>query len=155
MKNDNKVVLRFSKAQRIVHWIFAISFLTLAFTGMLFMFSRLGILSNISVLTYGGASRWIHRIAAFTLAVAPIIYFFTDRRGFKELVTDSFHYDKDDIEWLKPKNMVKNYMIGRAINMPPQERINAGEKFHHAVIIMLYFFLGTTGLWNFYCSRST
>lgn len=145
MGDYKRVVLRFSKAQRFVHWLFAISFLVLAFTGLLLMFSRLGPLADIAWLAKGGVSRWIHRIAAIGFAIAPVIYFFADREGLKALVKESFTYDKDDAAWAHPKNLIR-YFTGRAVGMPPSGRLNAGEKFHHAIIILAYFALVGTGI---------
>jgi formate dehydrogenase subunit gamma len=152
MKKETRVVLKFSKAQRIVHWTFAISFLVLAFTGLTLMFAKIGILlhipwlAKVGLLASGGYTRMIHRLFAVSFAIAPVIYFFADREGLKELIKDSFTYDEDDKEWVKPKYMLKNYFFGKAKGLPPQGRITGGERFHHAVIIFVYFIMLITGV---------
>jgi formate dehydrogenase subunit gamma len=135
----DRQIRRFSKAQIICHWLFAGSFLVLALTGIMVMIPQL------HYLTRGGVTRIIHRVAAVIFIVTPFIYFFTDRAGLKALVKESFTYDKDDIQWVMPKNIIK-YLFGKAKDMPPSGRLNAGEKFHHAVIILLWFLLVGTGI---------
>ena len=73
----------------------------------------------------------------------PVIYLVVDRRGAKELLIDSFRYDKDDREWLK--HMLR-YVMGHAAEMPPQGRLNAGQKLHHAAVILVSAAIVASGL---------
>jgi formate dehydrogenase subunit gamma len=137
MQTTPELVARFSKAQRFAHWAFASAFAILAATGLLLMVKAL------STLTAGGASRILHRHAAAVLLAAPLYYLFFDRAGLKRLLCDSFRYDADDLRWLKA---MPRYVFGRAKGMPPQGRINAGEKLHHAAIVILFFMVSLSGL---------
>jgi formate dehydrogenase subunit gamma len=144
-------VLRYRTKQRIVHALLATSFVALLATGLVLLWGPLGPLAA------GGTSRLIHRIGAVMFLSVPVAYLILDREGAKELVYDSFHYDKDDIAWFKA---MYRYFLGHAVDMPPQGRLNAGQKVHHAAVIivsatvvvsglLMWFFkpmLGATGL---------
>lgn len=144
-------VLRYRTKQRIVHALLATSFVALLATGLVLLWGPLGPLAA------GGTSRLIHRIGAVVFLSVPVAYLILDRAGAKELVYDSFHYDKDDIAWFKA---MYKYFLGHAVEMPPQGRLNAGQKLHHGAVIvvsatvvvsglLMWFFkpmLGATGL---------
>jgi len=144
-------VLRYRTKQRIVHALLATSFVALLVTGLVLLWGPLGPLAA------GGTSRLIHRIGALVFMSVPVAYLIFDRAGAKELVYDSFHYDKDDVAWFKA---MYKYFLGHAVEMPPQGRLNAGQKLHHGAVILvsatvvvsgllMWFFkplLGATGL---------
>lgn len=120
-------LLRYRVGQRIVHAVLATSFLMLLFTGLMILWQPL------TQFARDGTSGIIHRIGAGLFILVPILYLIVDRRGAKELLVESFTYDKDDIEWFKHAG---RYFIGRAVGMPPQGRLNAGQKLHHAGVVV-------------------
>jgi len=130
-------IVRFSQAQRIAHWVFTVAFFLLTITGLFL------IIPALSGLAANGMSRLVHRIAAVIFLLIPVYYAVVDGRGLKQLIRDSFTYGKDDLRWLAA---FPRYVLGFAKNMPPQGRINAGEKLHHALIIVLYFVISLSGL---------
>lgn len=130
-------VLRYSRAQRFVHWLLTLAFLALAATGLLLVFRPA------AGLTAGGTSRLVHRAFAVVLLAVPVLYALLDWGGLKRLVRDSFTYDRDDLAWFKH---MPGYFLGKAHNLPPQGRINAGEKLHHAAIIIGYVAISVSGL---------
>ena len=144
-------ILRYRTKQRIVHAMLATSFVALLATGLVLLWGPLGGLAA------GGTSRLIHRIGAVVFLAVPVAYLVLDREGAKELVYDSFRYDKDDVAWFRT---MYRYFLGHAAEMPPQGRLNAGQKLHHAAVIvvsatvvisglLMWFFkpaLGATGL---------
>ena len=81
----------------------------------------------------GGGSRLIHRAGAVIFMLIPLAYLLFDRPAAKELLWDSFHYDRDDWEWLKH---VYRYFFGHAAEMPAQGRLNAGQNLHHAGVVL-------------------
>ena len=93
--------------------------------------------------------RWRHialgpsRIAALGYMAVPILYWFIDRDAAKELLWDSFHYDRDDWAWLKASY---RYFLGNAEGMPPQGRLNAGQKLHHAGVVLVSASIVASGL---------
>ena len=137
MQAKSDLIKRFSTVQRVAHWTFTAAFLALTVTGLFLM---TGSLKELGV---GGGSRLIHRIAAVIFLLAPVYYLLFDRQGMARLVKDSFTYDKDDLRWLLG---FPRYVLGRAKGLPPQGRINAGEKLHHAAIILLFVTVSVSGL---------
>ena len=137
MSASMKLVPRYRLAQRLSHWIFVAAFFVLLFSGL--------------ALFVPAVSEWIasvngrlaHRVAAIVLMLAPLFYLITDRKGLGQLLRDSFTYDKDDRAWF---THFIPYVFGKAKNLPPQGRINAGEKLHHAAIILGFLLIAITGL---------
>jgi len=134
---QHRKVLRYDVRPRIVHWLLAFSFLLLLITGMVIF------LPFLSHYASGGNSRLLHRIGAILFMAVPIVYIILDRPAAKELLWDSFHYDRDDMKWLAH---VYRYFMGHAENMPPQGRLNAGQKLHHAGVVIFSAFIVISGL---------
>jgi len=124
---EEQKLLRYRAGQRVVHALLASSFLILLITGMMLFWPPL------SQYAAGGMSRSIHRVGAVLFILVPIVYLIVDRHGAKELLVESFSYDKAAIAWLKK---VPRYFFGRAVDMPPQGRLNAGQKLHHAGVVI-------------------
>lgn len=133
----DREVLRYRKRPRIVHAILASSFLILLLTGLPILWSPL------SFLAAGGITRWLHRVAAIGFMSVPFVYWFADRDGAKELMVDSFKYGRDDYRWLK---RFWSYAFGHTANMPKQGRLNAGQKMHHALVMLLSASIVASGL---------
>jgi formate dehydrogenase subunit gamma len=130
-------ILRYRKRPRIVHAMLAGSFLVLLLTGLIVLWPPL------SGLAAGGFTRWLHRVAAVVFIAVPFVYLLVDREGAKELMVDSFKYDRDDYRWLK---RVWSYAFGHTANMPKQGRLNAGQKLHHAAVMLLSAAIVVSGL---------
>ena len=133
----DREVLRYRKRPRIVHAILASSFLLLLLTGLVVLWSPLSFLAS------GGTTRWLHRVGAIGFMSVPIIYLIVDREGAKELMVDSFKYGRDDWRWLK---RIWSYLFGHTANMPKQGRLNAGQKLHHAAVMLLSASIVASGL---------
>ena len=130
-------ILRYRTRQRIVHAIMATSFLVLLVTGLALVWSPLAFLAA------GGWSRYLHRIAAVGFISVPILYILLDRPGAKEVLVESFQYDKDDVAWF---TKMYRYALGRTSDMPPQGRLNAGQKLHHGAVIIFSAVIVVSGL---------
>ena len=145
--NGEQMVLRYRRRQRIIHAVMAVSFLILLFTGLALVWSPLAFIAA------GGWSRYLHRIAAIGFMSVPILYIVLDRPGAKEIVTESFKYDSDDVAWFKSFYC---YVFGRTAKMPPQGRLNAGQKLHHSAVIIFSASIVATGIimWGFKSSLS-
>src|SRR5574337_462472 len=135
-------VLRYHPVQRWLHWIGATGFLLLLLTGLALLWSPL------SFLAVGGISRQLHLIGAVLFVVWPFLYAILDGREFKDLVVESFRYERDDVRWLL---RVPGYFLGHVRQMPPQGRLNAGQKLHHAGTMLGYLTVAVSGiaLWYF------
>jgi formate dehydrogenase subunit gamma len=136
-KNHDGEILRYRTKQRIVHAVMASSFLILLITGLALVWSPLAWLAA------GGWSRYLHRIAAIGFMSVPFLYIVLDRPGAKEVLLESFKYDKDDVAWFR---YMYRYAIGRTAEMPPQGRLNAGQKLHHSAVIVFSAVMVLTGL---------
>jgi len=130
-------ILRYRVRQRIVHAIMASSFLILLITGLALVWSPLAFIAA------GGWSRYLHRIAAVGFISVPFLYLLLDRAGAKEVLIESFKYDRDDVVWFKK---MYRYALGRTSEMPPQGRLNAGQKLHHSAVIVFSAVIVATGL---------
>ena len=136
-KTHEGQILRYRTRQRIVHAIMASSFLILLITGLALVWSPLAFLAA------GGWSRYLHRIAAVGFISVPILYLLLDRPGAKEVLIESFKYDRDDVAWF---TKMYRYGLGRTSDMPPQGRLNAGQKLHHSAVIVFSAVIVASGL---------
>lgn len=141
-------ILRYRRGQRIIHAVMASSFLILLITGLALVWSPMAFIAA------GGWSRYLHRIAAVAFMSVPVLYIVLDRSGAKEVLVDSFRYDRDDIAWF---TKMYRYALGRTAEMPPQGRLNAGQKLHHSVVIVFSAFSVVSGLilWWFKADLTT
>lgn len=135
-----RFVRRYLPAQRLVHWLGVITFLTLLLSGIVL------IVSPLAPLAAGGNTRLIHRIAVVPFMLLPILYVVLNSKQAIELLKESFTYTRDDIEWFKH---MPAYFLGRTEGLPPQGRINAGQKIHHAATFMMFITIAASGfvLW--------
>ena len=135
-----RFVKRYLPTQRLIHWIGVPTFLVLLLSGVIL------IASPLAPLAAGGNSRMIHRIAVVPFMLLPILYAVLNRKEAIELLKESFTYTRDDIEWFKH---MPAYFLGRTKGLPPQGRINAGQKIHHASTFMMFNFIAASGfvLW--------
>jgi formate dehydrogenase subunit gamma len=120
-------ILRYRCGPRIVHALLALSFLLLLGSGLTLLVPFL------SGLAAGGGLRRLHYIGAVLFMLVPVLYLIVDRPAVKELLWDSFHYDRDDWQWLWQSY---RYFMGYCERMPPQGRLNAGQKLHHAGVVI-------------------
>jgi len=135
--NGDQQILRYRSRQRIVHAVMASSFLILLITGLALVWGPLAFLAA------GGWSRYLHRIAAVGFMSVPFLYLILDRSGAKEVLGESFKYDRDDVSWFR---YMYRYALGRTAEMPPQGRLNAGQKLHHSAVIVFSAVIVISGL---------
>jgi formate dehydrogenase subunit gamma len=131
------MVRRYVPAQQVIHWIGVISFFTLLLTGLALLVPPL------SFLTRGGASGVIHRIGAVAFILLPALYMLRMPRKALELVRESFTYGREEWEWFK---RMPGYFLGSTRHLPPQGRLNAGQKLHHAATFMMFNSVAVSGL---------
>ena len=134
------LVKRYQSTQRLIHWLGVPTFLTLLISGVVL------IASPLAPLAAGGITRQIHRIAVVPFMLLPILYVVLNPKQAMELLKESFTYTRDDIAWFKH---MPAYFLGRTKGLPPQGRINAGQKLHHAATFMMFNFIAWSGfvLW--------
>ena len=135
--SHDDLLLRYRIGQRVVHALLASSFLVLLITGLAL------IVPFMQPLAQNGTSRILHRVAAVLFMAVPVVYLVVDWRGALELLKESFTYDRDDLEWGKRSY---RYFFGHAVDMPPQGRLNAGQKVHHAGVVIFSALVVASGL---------
>lgn len=137
--NQHKI-LRYTPPERLVHWLGAGSVLLLLLTGLVLLWRPLGFLAA------GGYSRLLHRAGAVLFLAAPLLYAVLNRTHLRRLLSEPFTYTRDDLRWLI---MAPRYFFGHAKEMPPQGRINAGQKLHHAGTFIAFVTVALSGfaLW--------
>ena len=118
----SRKVLRYLPAQRWVHWMGATGFILLLVTGLVLEWPPL------SPLAAGGGSRLLHRVGAVMYILWPILYAILHPKELVQVIQESLTYGRDEWEWFK---RMPGYFMGRASQMPPQGRVNAGQKIHH------------------------
>ncbi len=110
-----RLIERFTSLERITHWTVAISFLTLAFTGLLMLFGKYIVLPVFGHTVFGWLAylcKNIHNFVGPVFTVSLIVMFAI-------FVKDNFP-GKGDLQWLKN--------LGGARGHASAGRFNAGEK---------------------------
>jgi len=135
-------VLRFSKGERLSHWVHAISFFVLLITG-------LGVYSSFfqpAMAIFGGihAAQIIHRIAAvFFVVVVGLLFFVGNPRFHWRWLKFTFNFTKADLQHVSA--FPKEFFGGHG-NYPPQDKYNGGEKINSLITIFGTIFITLSGI---------
>lgn len=131
-------VERFTRTERAVHWVQAISFLILLITGFALMLPVVeGLFGHREFL------REIHLTCAFLFAFGPTIVALSgDRASLGRDVEAVDTWDSDDLRWLVPFPVLR--AVG--IRTPPQGRFNAGQKLNAIFVLWSTLFFTISGL---------
>jgi formate dehydrogenase subunit gamma len=134
-------IVRFNDLERFAHWLTAVSFLTLAFTGLNTAFGRkllLPLMGEGAFAHWSATAKLLHNFVAFPFMLSILLVFVL-------WVKDNF-LTRVDIVWLK--------QLGGLFDgsHPPSEKFNFGEKTMFWSVILLGGALSATGillLWPF------
>ncbi len=137
MATSPRKVLRYLPAQRWIHWMGATGFVLLLVTGLILEWPPL------AGLAAGGGSRLLHRAGAVMYILWPIAYAALNPQALWHVIVESLTYGPDEWEWFK---RMPGYFVGRAHRMPPQGRVNAGQKLHHLGVGGASLVVAVTGL---------
>lgn len=129
-------VLRFTRTERAVHWVHAVTFLTLLATGSILSTSILeGLVGHRALL------REIHLASAFFFVFGPGL---VARAGNRMAVRDDARamdrWSADDVRWLAHPS------VDPTAKTPPQGKFNAGQKLNGIFTLYATFAFGLTGL---------
>jgi formate dehydrogenase subunit gamma len=133
-----KEVEMYRRPTRILHWVHLFSFCILFLTGLVLFIPQLGILAQ------GSWTRIIHRIAAAVFIISPLIYMPMNWKSTKEGIKLAFSWGKNDLDWLKAAPQY--YFLGDEAAMPPQGRMNTGQKLWWFIVIVFGTIFVITGL---------
>lgn len=130
---------RFDATERLFHWAFAIPFLLTFLTGLGLYFPELAKLAGNRELV-----RDAHRFAGlFTVLLPAVVLLLGDRRNLRRDVHDIDLWSRDDRQWFRAWLWRK---IGGRDRLPPQGRLNSGQKFNAVLTAGCLFWLSLTGL---------
>jgi formate dehydrogenase subunit gamma len=139
-------IRRFSRTERLAHWLLAVCFFVLLGSGLaLYLPSLAGHVAR-------PTAKSIHLYAAVALGVGLVlVVLLGDRRGFRGTLRDLDRFDRDDARWLAggPRRVV----TGEA--PPPQGRFNAGQKLNAALVSGVMVVMAVTGFLLWYGERDT
>jgi len=131
-------VEKYSKPVRVLHWVHTGSFILLFLTGLVLFIPQLGFLAQDSW------TRLIHRIAALTFVVVPIIYLSFNWNASWKAIREAFNWGSADIGWLQAAP--RYYFLGDEKGMPPQGHMNTGQKMWWFMVIVFSVIFILTGL---------
>ncbi len=137
MTSSAKIVRRYEPEQRVVHWCGVALFGILLVTGVALLFRPAAFLA------VGGYSRALHRVAAIPFMLLPLAYAALMRREARELVRESLTFHRDDLAWFRH---MPSYVLGSTAGLPPQGKLNAGQKLHHAGTFTMFVTVSVSGL---------
>jgi formate dehydrogenase subunit gamma len=138
---NSKKVLRFTKGERISHWVHAIAFFLLLFTGLGIFNTSFQPLMTI----FGGIqiARLIHRGAAIVFVVIVGLMFVVGNPSQHwEWLKSVFKFSKED--WQHVRAFPKEFFGGHG-DYPPQDKYNGGEKINSLITIFGSFFITVSG----------
>lgn len=131
-------IVRFTRTERGVHWVQALSFLVLLISGLVLALPQFE-----SFVGHRDLLREIHLSAAFFFFFGPaIVAFAGDRRSVALDVGAVDVWDSDDIRWLIPFPLLRAF----GITTPPQGRFNAGQKLNAIFVVWSSVTFTVTGL---------
>lgn len=131
-----RLVRRYLPTQRWVHWVGVATFLALLLSGIALLVPAFAFLAA------NGWTRFIHRVAIAPFILLPLIYALLNPKEALDLIRESFTYTRDDLEWFKH---MPAYFMGHTKGLPPQGRINAGQKLHHASTFLMFIAVSVSG----------
>lgn len=134
-----KEIRQFNAQQIAVHWLHTAAFLALLVTG-LFIF-----IPSLSFLTGGShISRYVHRVFAVAYMGVPIFFLVTDPKGFAGSIRQILAWGRNDWLWLKAAPGY--YFLNREEKMPPQEKMNTGQKLWYLLVLVASLLIIVSGL---------
>jgi len=138
----NHPMIRFRKRTIVLHWVHTGAFLILAVTGAIMLLQE-DVYSNIYV------AQILHRAAAVIFIAVPVLGYFIAPRSSAGFIKESLKFGTEDIKWIVAAP--DYYFGGPEERMPPQGRLNSGQKFWQSVVIVTGLIFVITGipLWVF------
>lgn len=122
-----KVLTRYSKQVRILHWVTAITWTILFITGLILF------VPAFSGAAEGSITTLLHHWAAIIVCVWAGVFFVLNPKGSMEGIKFAFKWGKDDIGWAKAA--VGYYFFGKEDKMPPQDHMNTGQKMWWVLVL--------------------
>ncbi len=137
-----KEILRFRASERQLHWAIAIPFMVCYSTALILV----TVYNPDPSRPYRAIFSWIHRLSGVCLFLLPLVTFLRHRRDlslhFRNVLT-VWRWRLDDVKWLI---LMGPSTFNKRIELPDQEKFNAGEKINFLVLTATYPVYLLTGL---------
>ncbi len=135
-------ILRFRPSERQLHWSIAIPFMVCYTTALILV----TVYNPDPTRPYRALVSWIHRVSGVCLFVLPLTSFIRHRHDlilhFGNLRT-AWRWRIDDLKWLF---LMAPATFNKRIELPDQEKFNAGEKINFVFLSATYPIYLVTGL---------
>lgn len=134
-------LLRFTKGERLFHWVYFVAFAVLALTGAFLYLPWL----PFSIGEAGEMSRFIHRLFAVVLMAVPILTLVFSPRGFLADLKEGLSWRGEDLRALGIF-LTRYYWTGDSRGLPPQGKFTAGQKLNVTMQVLTFIVMAVTGL---------
>jgi formate dehydrogenase subunit gamma len=144
MSRPREVIIRYTKANRINHWITAICFVLLLLSGLSMFHPMLFFLSGL----FGGG-QWTRAVHPWIGCVLLLSYIGMIIQFWRANLPE-----RSDVEWMKS---ITHVLQNEEETVPPVGRNNAGQKFvfwSMALLVPVLFFSGLV-IWEVYFGEAT
>jgi formate dehydrogenase subunit gamma len=122
-----KVIERYTKGERILHWVTAVTWVVLFITGLFLFVPVFGGGAQ------GGVSTLLHHIAAIVVVAWAVRYFLWHPKESLKGIMFAFKWGMADFNWLKAAPAY--YFFGKEEKMPPQDHMNTGQKLWWLIVL--------------------
>ncbi|MCE5312771.1 MAG: formate dehydrogenase subunit gamma [Nitrospiraceae bacterium] len=135
--NNNNMVVMATAAERVFHWMFAISCLLLTLTGFAFLFKNASIAG-----VFGGfeSMKSIHNWLGIVFIISLLM-------SSAKWLKHPLRFDADDIRWMA----VAGGYLSHKVKVPPMGKLNTGQKISYVGVLLSGILLTASGfvLWFF------
>lgn len=139
-------IARFSRTERLAHWLLACTFFVMTGSGLALYLPDLS-----NTIARPTAKAW-HLWSAAVLGIGiVVIVALGDRRSLGKTARDLERLDGDDARWLT--GGPRRFVTGD--DAPPQGRFNAGQKLNASITLGLMIVMAVTGLLLWYGEQDT
>jgi len=135
-------VMRFNKGERFSHWVHAVAFFLLLFTGL----GVVNVFFQPAMVVFGGieVARLIHRVTAVVfVVVVGMMFFVGNPKEHWYWIKSVFAFKKDDL--LHVLAFPKEFFGGHG-SYPAQDKYNGGEKVNSFITIFGSLFVTLSGI---------
>ena len=139
-------VVKYRLPIRVLHWIHSGAFVLLFLTGLILFIPGLGFLAEDSL------TRIIHRVGAAIFITFPLIYLIVNPKSALRGIKMAFTWGSDDIGWIK--GLPSYYLRGDESRIPPQGKLNTGQKLWWLIVLVFGLLFVITGLIMWFAKTS-
>lgn len=128
-----RMVNKSTTAERANHWVLVLSFLLLTLTGLGFAFRSLNWLNTI----VGG-----NHLAAIFHEWGGLVFLASLLLSMGSYLGVSLRYGPEDSAWFR----LRGGYLSKGVEVPPQDRLNAGQKLFYLTVLLFGLLISATGL---------